>query len=44
MTSKSFPVGLGMQLVKDHAVCIEAMLIRHVRRQHLVELLVAEGI
>ena len=33
---KEFPVGLGVQLIKDHAVGIKAMLIRHIRRKHLV--------
>ena len=33
---KEFPVGLGMQFIEDHAVGVETMLIRHIRRQHLV--------
>ena len=33
---KEFPVRLGMQLIEDYAVGIKAMLVRHIRRKHLV--------
>ena len=33
---KEFPVGLGMQLIEDHAVGVKAVLVCHIRRQHLV--------
>ena len=34
---KEFAVGLGVQLVKYHAVSVKAVLVAHIGREHLVD-------